>query len=312
MKLSKALEGFVFSRQADGISPETIRLYKICLGSLGNYLHDPDLNSISEKQLKEFFTWLRSLNKYQESTVQIYWRCIRAFYKWAEKSFEVGRPDLIIQRPRPAEKAINPYSQEEIQKLLAACDHTASSRTIKRKSFQMERPTAKRDRALVLCLLDTGLRASELCRLNIQDVHLDTGQIEIKPFRSGRKSRSRIVYIGKMARNAMWSYISKWNTPSPAQPFFSCYHRENAPLNRNSLNHLLSELGHRSGVIHCFPHRFRHTFAIQYLRNGGDIFSLQRLLGHATLEMVKHYLALADTDAERAHQRASPVDRWAL
>ena len=174
----------------------------------------------------------------------------------------------------------------------------------------MTRPSAKRDKALILTLLDTGVRASELCRLKINDINLETGTVRIMPFLSGRKSRSRVVFIGKVTRSALWHYLVERKDAQPENyPFIS---RNNRPLDRFILRDLLQRIGERICIDNVHPHRFRHTFAIQYLRNGGDIFTLQRLLGHSDISMVRRYLNIADTDTKTAHQQASPVDRWGL
>jgi integrase/recombinase XerD len=78
------------------------------------------------------------------------------------------------------------------------------------------------------------------------------------------------------------------------------------------LRHCLQAIGARAGVPDVTVHRFRHTFAIMFLRNGGTVFALQRLLGHSSLDMVERYCAIAQTDIERAHKEASPVTNWAL
>lgn len=83
-------------------------------------------------------------------------------------------------------------------------------------------------------------------------------------------------------------------------------------LDAESIRSLLKRLGERAGVNNVHPHRLRHTFAITYLRNGGDIYSLKYLLGHSTLVMVERYLHLTAADASNAHRKASPADNWRL
>jgi len=172
----------------------------------------------------------------------------------------------------------------------------------------MRRPTAKRDKAIIFFLLDSGLRASELCRLTIKDVDLETGTVRITPFLSGRKSRSRVVYIGKSSRSAIWHYLTERKALNNDEILF--IGKNHKVMDRFILGNLLQRTGFRAGIENVYPHRFRHTFAIQYLRNGGDIFTLQRLLGHSDISMVRRYLYIADTDTKAAHQLASPVDRW--
>ena len=92
--------------------------------------------------------------------------------------------------------------------------------------------------------------------------------------------------------------------------FSSCKTQRNKQLDRYAINNLLKGLGEKAGIRNCEAHRFRHTFAIQYLRNGGDIYTLKRLIGHKSLYMVQRYLQLSEVDSQAAHRKASPVDNW--
>ena len=116
--------------------------------------------------------------------------------------------------------------------------------------------------------------------------------------------------MGNAVRRSLWRYlVTRDDKDDERAPLFTANQRS---LNRDSLRHLVARLGDVAQIRKCHPHRFRHTFAITYLRCGGDVFSLQRLLGHGSLEMVQHYARLAQVDIEQAHRRASPADNWRL
>jgi len=239
-----------------------------------------------------------------DSALDNHWKCLRAFFRWCEQRLALKRPDLMLPRIKYQSPEIQPFAEEQIKALITACERTKVAGTKDRKPFQMKRPTALRDKALLLILLDTGLRVGELTRLRIGDVNLNNGEVHVKPYGSGQKTKPRTVFLGKVARRTVWHYITLLDYQEPTDKLFT--------LSAGNIRLLFYRLGERANVQNVYPHRFRHTFAIQYLRNGGDVFTLQRMLGHSSLEMVRRYLAIADTDAKEAHQRASPVDNWKL
>lgn len=113
------------------------------------------------------------------------------------------------------------------------------------------------------------------------------------------------MVIGNTARRALWLYIAHREKEFPTHLTDRLF-----PMTKMAVRFMLNRLAKRAGVTDVHPHRFRHSFAIWYLRGGGDIFTLQRILGHSSLDMVSYYLEYAQTDVASAHRRASPLDRW--
>jgi integrase/recombinase XerD len=149
--------------------------------------------------------------------------------------------------------------------------------------------------------------------LLIGNVDLNTGKVNVlHGVRGGAKGgKGRTVFLGKTARRAVWRYLAdRDDRDDPDEPLF--VGKTNRAFNKDALRQVINALGKKAGVKKCYPHRFRHTFSITYLRSGGDVFTLQMLLGHSSLDMVKRYARVAEIDAERVHRKASPADNWRL
>ena len=154
----------------------------------------------------------------------------------------------------------------------------------------------ERERALAVVLLDTGLRLSKLASLRVGDVRPD-GTLHVM----GKGAKERIVPIGASARRALVRYLATRSAVGPGDPLFCG--RWGPALTAGGIQQAIARLGRRAAVgTRCSPHTFRYTFARGYLVNGGDVFSVQQILGHATLDMVRRYLARGST-----HHRAEGV-----
>ncbi len=315
LKFSKAVEGYLINIASGNYAQGTVELYRQDLAKAADFLGDPDLDAITVADLERFMLYLKTDYKpvrLHESdrplagaTRDNYWKALRSFWRWAAEVFDTRNPALKLQRPLFRSDEVQPFSEVEVKRMLA---HVEVSRTFKRagtREYHLRRPAGLRDRAVLMTLLDTGIRIGELCRLEIRDIDMGNGTLHVRPYGSGRKTKPRLVYLSKSSLHAIWLTLAKRETDNrPEDRLFDV-----SPI---TIRKMMDSLSQRSGVAHIHPHRFRHTFAIEYLRNGGDIYTLQRLLGHASLKMVSRYLAIAQSDIGEAHRRASPVDRWRL
>lgn len=321
--ISKSIDGFLKFKTAEGLSQRTIDSYEFILNHWLDHFGDRDVTEVQASDLTNYLAWLRTDYKpvrFNGSTeplcaksIRNVWIAFRSFFGWLHLEFKYPNPAIEITAPKFQKYPVETFNKEDIEKILKACIYSREAQTEERKKFVMRRPSAYRDQAIVLMLVDTGLRATELCSLTINDVDLKTGKVTIRHGLAGgaKGGKGRTVYLGKVARKAVWRYLAgREDGDDLSAPLFISH--ADRPFNKDSLRVLINRLGARAEVKKVYPHKFRHTFAITYLRSGGDVFTLQSLLGHGSLDMVQHYARIAEVDVEQAHRKASPADNMRL
>lgn len=298
MKLSTAVEGYLLFKSSR-CSPETIRTDTSNLHQFVEwYGGENSVGQIEAEDVRAFLEHHRARGL-SPFTIRRHLAILSGLFKWLGEA-DVGllqeNPAAGIQAPRLPKVKPKALAQEDVEALLLAADKAKAKR---------------RARALLLFLLDTGCRASELCGVEMGDVDLRTGKVLV----TGKGSKQRFVYLGKRARSAVWLYV-KDERPEPARVdsehlFLTV---RGYPLSRHTLKDIVKRLAARVGLrSKVSPHRFRHTAAINHLRNGMDLVSLQHLLGHASVVTTRGYLeALRDEDVEQKARRTSPSDNWRL
>jgi len=277
------LEEYLLALKAERRAPNTVQWYKQNLEPF-LFLLTSEEKAISPRMIREYLIRLGD-SGVSPSTVHGAYRSIRAFFNFLERE-EILRENPVakVRPPKMPRTLVKPLSEKEMRTFLEAA-------------------TAIRDQAIVILMLDTGLRASEVTSLQLDDVDFQAGRAKIK----GKGAKERFVPLGFKTRRALLKYINRYRLENilHGEVFLT---KQGNPMRRNCLTLLFRRLSKRAGLS-CSPHKLRHTFAVFYLRNGGDIFTLQSILGHSSLEMVRRYAYLADGDVQRAHERASPMDR---
>lgn len=319
MKLSQTVAGFVLFRSTD-LAQNTLTGYRHIFAKLQTHLADPDIATITATDIVQYLDYLattpqpmggvarrppRPLSRKSRLNVHA---ALSSLFTWAVS--EGYAPENIMRhvpRPRPEQRAILPFTREDILALLDAADKITYTR--QEKLVHAARQTAIRDRAIIALLLDTGMRASELCHATVGDLDLKNNRLRVM----GKGSKERVLMIDTRTAKAVWRYLTEYRAGAPdSAPLFTNHGTDDEPLTRRNLITLLHRIGSAAGVRGCHPHKFRHTFAINFLKNGGNLYALQATLGHTTLDMCKRYLAISQADTEEAHKLASPVANWKL
>lgn len=316
--LKSLIRGFVLTKQTEGKSPRTVEYYHDNLKRFLWYAEKQswpdDIRLLSEWQIREFLGYVAteahrwglegngsetSRRKVSYSTIHHYFVVLSCLFNWlVTEGFIHENPMSKIKVAKPKPKVITPYDIEEIKRMLAVCDLDYK---------QNARFLGSRNRAIILLLLDSGVRLSELVAMKLADIDSEKGHIKVV----GKCNKERIVRIGKAAQKALWRYLIHRPQNNRQELWLT---EEGKPLRSDSVQSLIKRLKLRAGITaEGGVHRFRHTFALNFLRVDRNVFNLQYLLGHSDLDMVRRYTAtMGMEDALKAHEKASPADMLQL
>jgi integrase/recombinase XerD len=298
MKQSQAITGWLITLSAEGYSPRTIELYTQQLARFTEWAKDPPVEDVTTLQLRQYLNWLRDDYKttrgkpLSRKTVYNNWIALRSFFGWCHKDHLLSEnPSLAVSSPKYTSLPPDPFTLEEVEALLSACkQHTRD---------------ALRNQTIIVLLVDTGMRASELLGIEYpNDIDLKRQRVRV----TGKGDKQRALSFGNNCRRYLWRFLTERGEDKG--PLILS--ERGGGLSLNALEQLFLSLGKWTGISPCYPHRLRHTFAVNFLKNGGNAIALQEILGHTSLDMVRRYVHLAQRDVEEIHRSASPVDRWQL
>ena len=311
LAISELIERYATRNEADGKSPSTVKWYTEILTSFSDYAKSQTgRNSLSVFNLelaRGYILYLRQKPRFQghpytppqqrpvsAKTVQCHVRALKPFSSWAHREGYTDEDRLKnLKLPKAERKFIEPLTPEEIQAIVYAIDDTS--------------PPGLRNYAIFMMQVDNGMRSAETAAVTLGQLNLEDGYIRVM----GKGSKERFVPIGKFVRRILWRYIEQERAKRAVtgcdRLFLSS---RGEPITVNTIKLIFSRLAKSSRVKRLHAHLCRHTFAVNYLLNGGDIFTLQEILGHTTLEMVRHYLRFTASQIRVRHHEYSPIDKW--
>ncbi|MCL2647456.1 MAG: site-specific tyrosine recombinase XerD [Phycisphaerales bacterium] len=277
-----------------GLSPNTIAAYSRDLRDFAAFcdIANIAIASASAASVAKYLQFLQTEQKLATPSILRHIASLKMFYRFAiSRQYVANNPTDLLETPHSWKKLPDVLGREQIAALLAV----AGSEEINR--------LAKRDKAIIELFYASGLRASELAELNLEDLHFDLGVVRIL----GKGQKERIVPLGKHAIHAINDYLNTLRpelinvktTRAKAAANKVFLTRSGGPMTRIILWQLVRKFARQAGIHAIHPHTLRHTFATHLLSGGADLRVVQELLGHSNVVTTQIY---THVDADRLKQ----------
>jgi len=292
------LAGYLLAKRAAGRAPATIDCYVTRLGRMIAFLGDPHLARVTTDELRRWLIALKEGHDGRETSgvyVEGHRIVADGFFTWAVRERHLKRSPMdAVERFKSDRPQIRTLTLTEIDALLEEQPGTHEG---------------MRNRAMLALMYDTGVRVGELVRMDLDDVDLEAGEARIH----GKNRAIETVPLSMKLRSILWTYITRARPrelfAGTARLFVS---RDGSALTTNAVRLWMRRAKLRVGIApgkRVSPHVIRASFATHYAANGGDAFTLQKILRHRTRDMVDRYVAVGKSDIARQHAISSPLSR---
>lgn len=302
MQLQTAIDEFLLSKAADGISDTTLKWYRSHLTAFArDFSPAGELSEITPNDLRKHIVWLRGRNSryvgaaqrpeisggLSHASISAYIRALHAFFAWCAVEYEIPNAMRNIKRPKHVQPEPKAASLADFVRIFNATGDGVNG---------------LRDRAVLAFIADTGCRLGGLLSLTISN--LDIANHRAVVIEKGDKQRH--VFFTHFTAQLLYLWLHE--RASPTDHVFVNI-RTGAPITASGVAQLLKRLKRRAGVTgRVNPHAFRHSFARAYIENGGDISTLAKLLGHTDVNTTAMYYAVFSPNELRAmHHKFSPL-----
>jgi len=299
MKTSELFDRYQLDAGARGYSMATIVHIKRCVGYFIDFLGaEKDISDICADDFRRYLAGLRDKHAYaglsaqkerkiSSTSINTYARAIKSFWGWLEREGLIKEnPLALVQSPKKPRTIPKIYSEGEIKAVLRAASGSP------------------RSQAVLLLLLDSGIRLSELASLKTADVDMANGRLKV----FGKGSKERFAYFSKGTAAGINLYL-KGTRPEPVKGDYLFLRQDGYPMSSKGIQTTLLRIGKKAGIsARLSPHNLRHTYATMALKYGNNLEYVKTTLGHSDIKTTSQsYLNVADSDIAAAYLGFSPV-----
>ncbi len=299
MKLAELQRQFLEYLEIErGRSVKTVENYQRYLTKFLDYVKTDDPSKLTEDMVREFRLYLNRqpgtkvggrMEPMKRKTQNYYLIALRAFLKYLRRRGVESLSPERIELAKVPERSLDLITPQELVRLLEAPDTTT--------------PVGARDRAILDLLFSTGLRISELCSLNIDDLDLTRDEFSVR----GKGDKIRVVFLSERAKQSIKAYLAKRKDLDEALFIQYGKNAKNASelrLSVRAVQRMMKQMAAKAGITRkVTPHVIRHSFATDLLQNGADLRSVQALLGHANIGTTQVYTHVTDKHLRDVHKR---------